>query len=45
MKSFFLVIVPHLGSATIRTRDDMSVVAAHNVLAGIEGSPMLSPYP
>lgn len=39
------VIVPHLGSATIRTRDDMSVVAAHNVLAGIEGSPMLSPYP
>ncbi|XP_055599992.1 glyoxylate reductase/hydroxypyruvate reductase-like isoform X2 [Uranotaenia lowii] len=39
------VIVPHLGSATRRTRDDMSVIAAHNVLAGIEGSPMLSPYP
>ncbi|XP_053693151.1 glyoxylate reductase/hydroxypyruvate reductase-like isoform X1 [Sabethes cyaneus] len=39
------VIVPHLGSATRRTRDDMSVIAAHNVLAGMEGSPMLAPYP
>ncbi|XP_058450096.1 glyoxylate reductase/hydroxypyruvate reductase-like isoform X2 [Malaya genurostris] len=39
------VIVPHLGSATTRTRDDMSALAAHNILAGMEGSPMLSPYP
>lgn len=39
------ILVPHLGSATKRTRDDMSVIAAHNILAGIEGSPMLSPYP
>ncbi|XP_055641818.1 glyoxylate reductase/hydroxypyruvate reductase-like [Toxorhynchites rutilus septentrionalis] len=39
------VIVPHLGSATRRTRDDMAVLAAFNVLAGIEGSPMMSPYP
>lgn len=39
------VIVPHLGSATERTREDMSVIAAHNVLAGIAGTPMLSPYP
>ncbi|XP_058815938.1 glyoxylate reductase/hydroxypyruvate reductase-like isoform X2 [Topomyia yanbarensis] len=39
------VIVPHLGSATTRTRDDMSVIAAHNILAGMEGSPMLAPYP
>lgn len=39
------VVVPHLGSATERTREDMSVIAAHNVLAGIAGTPMLAPYP
>ncbi|XP_029714833.1 glyoxylate reductase/hydroxypyruvate reductase [Aedes albopictus] len=39
------VVVPHLGSATQRTREDMSVIAAHNVLAGIAGTPMLAPYP
>lgn len=41
----FSVVVPHLGSATQRTREDMSVIAAHNVLAGIAGTPMLAPYP
>ncbi|XP_055641817.1 glyoxylate reductase/hydroxypyruvate reductase-like isoform X2 [Toxorhynchites rutilus septentrionalis] len=39
------VIVSHLGSATRRTRDDMAVLAALNVLAGIDGSPMFAPYP
>nr|XP_029714895.1 glyoxylate reductase/hydroxypyruvate reductase-like [Aedes albopictus] len=39
------VVVPHLGSAMQRTREDMSVIAAHNVLAGIAGTPMLAPYP
>jgi glyoxylate/hydroxypyruvate reductase len=37
------VIIPHLGSATTQTRDDMAVIAAHNVLRGIAGEPMLSP--
>ncbi|XP_052865298.1 glyoxylate reductase/hydroxypyruvate reductase-like isoform X1 [Anopheles cruzii] len=39
------VIIPHLGSATVRTRDDMAEIAALNVLSGIAGAPMLSPYP
>lgn len=36
------VIIPHLGSATIRTRDDMAKVAALNVLAGLAEEPMHS---
>jgi glyoxylate/hydroxypyruvate reductase len=36
------VIIPHLGSATVRTRDDMAKVAAINVLAGLVGEPMHS---
>uniref|UniRef100_A0A336MIW7 Glyoxylate reductase/hydroxypyruvate reductase n=1 Tax=Culicoides sonorensis TaxID=179676 RepID=A0A336MIW7_CULSO len=39
------VIVPHLGSATIQTRSDMSLVAAHNILAGLAGENMFSPVP
>ncbi|XP_065357071.1 glyoxylate reductase/hydroxypyruvate reductase-like isoform X2 [Calliphora vicina] len=38
-----LVVTPHIGSATKRTRTDMAVIAAHNVLRGIAGEPMLSP--
>ncbi|XP_037915607.1 glyoxylate reductase/hydroxypyruvate reductase-like isoform X2 [Hermetia illucens] len=38
-----LILVPHLGSATLRTRSDMAVIAAHNVLRGIAGEPMLAP--
>ncbi|CAO1346869.1 unnamed protein product [Diamesa tonsa] len=34
------VIIPHLGSATIRTRNDMATVSAINVLAGLAGEPM-----
>jgi len=40
-----VVLVPHLGSATNETRDNMAVIAAHNVLRGIAGEPMLSPVP
>ena len=36
------LIIPHLGSATIRTREDMAKVAAINVLAGLADEPMLS---
>ncbi|XP_075153324.1 glyoxylate reductase/hydroxypyruvate reductase-like isoform X2 [Haematobia irritans] len=38
-----LVITPHIGSATQRTRTDMAVICAHNVLRGLVGEPMLSP--
>ncbi|XP_037960026.1 glyoxylate reductase/hydroxypyruvate reductase-like isoform X2 [Teleopsis dalmanni] len=38
-----LVIVPHLGSATERTRTDMATIAAHNVLRGMAGEPMFAP--
>jgi glyoxylate reductase len=31
------VIVPHLGSATVETRDAMGMLAAENLLAGLEG--------
>lgn len=31
------VILPHIGSATQKTRDDMAVIAARNILAGLQG--------
>ncbi|XP_012227774.1 glyoxylate reductase/hydroxypyruvate reductase-like [Linepithema humile] len=37
------VIVPHLGSATIKTRNDMSITAALNILNGLEGKPLIYP--
>lgn len=40
--SLFIVIIPHLGSATIRTRNDMSSLAAMNILCGLAGEPMNS---
>ena len=36
------VIIPHLGSATIRTRNDMSSLAAMNILCGLANEPMNS---
>ncbi|XP_017491151.1 PREDICTED: glyoxylate reductase/hydroxypyruvate reductase-like isoform X2 [Rhagoletis zephyria] len=38
-----IVLLPHLGSATERTRNDMATIAAHNVLRGLAGEPMFSP--
>jgi lactate dehydrogenase-like 2-hydroxyacid dehydrogenase len=35
------VIIPHLGSATVVTRDDMAKAAAINVLAGLVGEELL----
>ncbi|KZC10382.1 PREDICTED: glyoxylate reductase/hydroxypyruvate reductase-like [Dufourea novaeangliae] len=35
------VIVPHLGSATVKTRRDMSIAAAQNILNGLEGKPLV----
>lgn len=36
-------ILPHIGSATVETRDAMSGIAAQNILAALEGKEM--PYP
>ncbi|XP_004874633.1 glyoxylate reductase/hydroxypyruvate reductase isoform X3 [Heterocephalus glaber] len=36
------VILPHIGSATYKTRNTMSLLAANNLLAGLRGEPMAS---
>ncbi|CAH2984245.1 unnamed protein product [Chilo suppressalis] len=36
-------IIPHLGSATVKTRNDMASIAANNILLGLDGKPMLFP--
>ncbi len=35
-----LVVAPHVGSATVATRDAMATIAAENLLAGLEGRPL-----
>ncbi|XP_015599182.1 glyoxylate reductase/hydroxypyruvate reductase [Cephus cinctus] len=35
------VVIPHLGSATVKTRNDMAIVAAQNILNGLEGKPLV----
>uniref|UniRef100_A0A069DYG7 Glyoxylate reductase/hydroxypyruvate reductase n=1 Tax=Panstrongylus megistus TaxID=65343 RepID=A0A069DYG7_9HEMI len=37
------VLTPHIGSATVQTRNKMAEVAAQNILAALEGKPMPSP--
>jgi glyoxylate reductase len=34
------VILPHIGSATVRSRDAMAEIAADNLLAGLAGTPL-----
>nr|XP_002732924.2 PREDICTED: glyoxylate reductase/hydroxypyruvate reductase-like [Saccoglossus kowalevskii] len=34
------VVLPHIGSATVETRTEMSVLAANNLLAGLKGHPI-----
>ena len=36
-----VVLVPHIGSASIATRTRMAVLAAENLVAGIQGKPLL----
>jgi glyoxylate reductase len=31
------IIAPHIGSASEKTRDDMAVLAANNLIAGLKG--------
>lgn len=35
----FLVVLPHIGSATIETRDEMARITARNIIAVLEGTP------
>ncbi|OAD54394.1 Glyoxylate reductase/hydroxypyruvate reductase [Eufriesea mexicana] len=35
------VIIPHMGSATVKTRIDMSLTAAQNILNGLENKPLV----
>jgi glyoxylate reductase len=38
-----VVITPHVGSATVETRTRMAMLAAQNLLAFVEGKPLLTP--
>ena len=38
-----VVLIPHLGSATVETRTAMGVLAARNVVAVLGGEPPLTP--
>lgn len=38
-----IFILPHIGSATVRTRSDMGVLAANNVINALTGKPLISP--
>ena len=35
-----LIITPHIASASFKTRDNMAIMAAKNILAGIQGQPL-----
>ena len=32
-----VIVMPHLGSATVNTRDEMSRMSVENLMAGLEG--------
>lgn len=38
-----LVIIPHLGTQTLKTTTEMGMVAANNILNALEGKRMISP--
>ncbi|MCA9670964.1 MAG: D-glycerate dehydrogenase [Myxococcales bacterium] len=40
-----VVVLPHIGSASRRTRQRMADIAVDNLLAGLRGAPMQSPPP
>jgi glyoxylate reductase len=40
-----LIVLPHVGTATRRTRERMALLAVENALAGIEGRPLPAPVP
>jgi len=36
-------VLPHIGSATVKTRNNMSLTAARNILNALEGKPLIYP--
>jgi lactate dehydrogenase-like 2-hydroxyacid dehydrogenase len=34
------IVVPHVGSASVQTRNRMATMAAHNLIAGLKGEPL-----
>jgi glyoxylate reductase len=32
-----LIVTPHIASASFKTRDNMAIIAAKNIIAGIQG--------
>ena len=38
-----VVLLPHLGSATVETRNRMAEIAARNVVCALRGEPILNP--
>jgi len=38
-----LVLLPHIGSATTKTREDMAKLTVENIIAGIKGEPLPAP--
>lgn len=39
------LVVPHVGSASVRTRNEMARLAIDNLIAGLEGRDLPAPYP
>ena len=37
------IVLPHIGSATIQTRNTMATIAAENILLGLDGRPLRCP--
>ncbi|MFO7320563.1 MAG: D-glycerate dehydrogenase [Chloroflexota bacterium] len=35
-----VLVVPHIGSATVKTRERMAIMAADNLIAGVQGRPL-----
>jgi glyoxylate reductase len=40
-----VIVLPHIGSATVPTRARMAMMAAENLLAGLQGKPLPHPIP
>jgi glyoxylate reductase len=40
-----VTLLPHLGSATVETREEMAKLAARNALAAVRGEPLPTPVP
>ncbi|MDZ4769817.1 MAG: D-glycerate dehydrogenase [Chloroflexota bacterium] len=40
MKLHNVIVVPHIGSATVATRDRMALMTADNLIAGLRGDPL-----